>query len=203
MTSWPLSAPTGSHLSRVNLAAIKACAQSHLSRTKNDRLDAALIAVFCLERQPPAWHPPAPELCQLQALIRRLDYLVEMRTMEENRLSSGITVEAVRESVEKLVAHLMERSKRMEALIHAHIDSHPGLHWQRLLLNTITEAGAAMAAVLSAEVTELKEYRSARQGPAFAGLLPREQQLGSSVRGRLRLSKLGNAGCGRRSAPRP
>jgi transposase len=183
----------GHTVSRVNPAAIKAYAQSHLSRTKNDRVDAALIAGFCVERQPPAWHPPAPELCELQALVRRLDSLVEMRTMEENRLSSGIAVEAVRESVEALLAHLSEQIERTQALIRSHIDSHPGLRRQRELLDTIPGVGEATAAVLLAEVPDIKEYRSARQVAAFAGLVPRERQSGSSIKGRVRLSKIGNA----------
>ena len=43
----------GHTVSRVNPAAVKAYAQSHLSRTKNDRVDAELIAGFCAERRPP------------------------------------------------------------------------------------------------------------------------------------------------------
>jgi transposase len=183
----------GHMVSVVNPAAIKAYAQSRLSRTKTDRVDAALIAGFCSERRPPEWHPPAPELRELQALVRRLDSLVEMRTMEENRLSSGITVEAVRESVEELIAHLSEQIKRTEALIRTHIDSHPGLRHRRELLDSIPGVGEATAAVLLAEVPDIKEYRSARQVAAFAGLVPRERQSGSSVRGRVRLSKIGNA----------
>jgi transposase len=180
-------------VSVVNPAAIKAYAQSRLSRTKTDRVDAALIAGFCAERKPPAWHPPAPQLRELQALVRRLDSLVEMRTMEENRLLSGITVAAVRESVEELRAHLSEQIKRTEALIRAHIGSHPTLKRQRELLDSIPGIGEATAAVLLAEVPDIKEYRSARQVAAFAGLVPRERQSGSSVRGRVRLSKIGNA----------
>jgi transposase len=180
-------------VSVVNPAAIKAYAQSHLSRTKTDRVDAALIAGFCAERKPPAWHPPAPQLRELQALVRRLDSLVEMRTMEENRLSSGITVAAVRESVEGLIAHLSEQIKRTEALIRAHIGSHPTLKRQRELLDSIPGIGEATAAALLAEVPDIKQYRSARQVAAFAGLVPRERQSGSSVRGRVRLSKIGNA----------
>jgi transposase len=183
----------GHTVSRVNPAAIKAYAQSHLSRTKNDRVDAALIAGFCAERRPPAWQPPAPELRELQALVRRLDSLVEMRTMEENRLSSGVTVEAVRESVEELVAHLSEQIRRTEALIHSHIDRHPGLKRQSELLDSIPGVGEATAAALLAEVPDIKEYRSARQAAAFAGLVPRERQSGSSIRGRVRLSKIGNS----------
>jgi transposase len=183
----------GHAVSRVNPAAIKAYAQSHLSRTKTDRVDASLIAGFCAERRPPAWHPPTPELRELQALVRRLDSLVEMRTMEENRLSSGVTVEAVRESVEELIAHLAEQIKRTEALIRDHINNHPGLKRQRDLLDSIPGIGETTAAALLAEVPDISQYKSARQVAAFAGLVPRERQSGSSVRGRVRLSKIGNA----------
>jgi transposase len=177
----------------INPAAIKAYAQSHLSRTKTDRVDASLIAGFCAERRPPAWQPPAAELRELQALVRRLGSLVEMRTMEQNRLSLGIPVAAVRESVEELIAHLSEQITRTEALIRSHIDRHPGLRRQRELLDSIPGIGETTAAVLLAEVPDIKQYRSARQVAAFAGLVPRERQSGSSVRGRVRLSKIGNA----------
>ena len=177
----------------VNPASIKAYAQSVLSRTKTDRVDAALIARFCAERHPPAWSPPVPELRELQALVRRLDSLVEMRTMEENRLSAGISVEAVRASVEELIAHLCEQIKKTEALIRDHIDSHPGLKRQRELLDTIPGVGEATAAALMAEVPDFSQYKSARQVAAFAGLVPRERQSGSSIKGRVRLSKIGNA----------
>jgi len=183
----------GHAVSRVNPAAVKAYAQSHLSRTKNDRVDAALIASFCAERRPPAWAPPTPELRELQALVRRLDSLREMRTMEENRLAAGIAVTAVRESVEELLAHLTEQIKKTEALIRSHIDRHPGLRRQRELLDSIPGIGEATAAALLAEVPDIKQYRSARRVAAFAGLVPRERQSGSSVRGRVRLSKIGNA----------
>ena len=183
----------GHVVSVVNPAAIKAYAQSHLSRTKNDRVDAALIAGFCAERRPPAWQPPAAELRELQALVRRLDSLVEMRTMEENRLSSGVTVAAVRSSLEDSIAYLSEQIRRTEALIRSHIDSHPGLRRQRELLDSIPGVGEATAAALLAEVPDIKQYKSAREVAAFAGLVPRERQSGSSVRGRVRLSKIGNA----------
>jgi transposase len=183
----------GHAVSVVNPAAIKAYAQSRLSRTKTDRVDAALIAGFCAERRPPAWHPPAPELRELQALVRRREALIEMRVVEENRLAAGGGVAAVRESVEEHITYLSEQIKRTEALIRSHIDSHPGLKRQRELLDTIPGIAEATAAALPAEVPDIKQYKSARQVAAFAGLVPRERQSGSSVRGRVRLSKIGNA----------
>jgi transposase len=183
----------GHVVSVVNPAAIKAYALSRLSRTKTDRVDASLIAGFCAERRPPAWRPPEREALELQALVRRLESLIEMRTMEENRLSSGITVEAVRASVEELMAHLSAQIKKTESLIRNHIDNHPRLKRQRELLDSIPGIGETTAAVLLAEAPDISQYRSARQVAAFAGLVPRERQSGSSVRGRVRLSKIGNA----------
>jgi transposase len=180
-------------VSVVNPAAIKAYDQSHLSRTKTDRVDAALVAGFRSERKPPAWRPPAPEVHELQALVRRLESLTEIHTAEQNRLSSGIAVEAVRESVEELLGHLCEQIKRTEARIRKHISNHPELKRQRELLDSIPGIGETTAAALLAEVQDFSQHKSARQVAAFAGLVPRERQSGSSVKGRVRLSKIGNA----------
>ena len=183
----------GHTVSVINPAAIKAFAGSRLSRTKTDKVDAELIARFCLAQAPPAWTPLSPEVRELQALVRRLEALIEMRVMEENRLSSGMTVEVVRESVEELLNHLNTQIKRTEKLIRQHIKNHPRLKQQSELLDSIPGIAETTAALLLAEITDITQYRSARQVAAYAGLVPRERQSGSSVRGRTRLSKIGNA----------
>jgi transposase len=183
----------GHTVSVVNPAAIKAFAASRLSRTKTDRVDAELIARFCQAQAPLAWTPLPQEVRELQALMRRLESLVEMRVAEENRLSSGITVEMVRQSVEEHLSYLNEQIKRCEELIRHHIDSHPTLKQQSKLLDSIPGIAETTAAHLLAELTDIKQYRSARQVAAYAGLVPRERRSGSSVRGRTRLSKIGNA----------
>jgi transposase len=53
--------------------------------------------------------------------------------------------------------------------------------------------GETSAAALLAEASDFSQYKSARHVAAFAGIVPRERQSGSSVRGRTRLSKIGNA----------
>jgi transposase len=106
-----------------------------------------------------------------------------MRVMEENRLSSGVTVEAVRESVEEHLSHLNEQIKRTEELIRNHINKHPTLKQQSQLLDSIPGIAETTSALLLAELTNIKQYKSARQVAAYAGLVPRERQSGSSVRG--------------------
>jgi transposase len=183
----------GHTVSVVNPAAVKAFAGSRLSRTKTDRVDAELIARFCQAQAPPVWTPLPQEVRELQALVRRLESLVEMRVAEENRLSSGITVDLVRQSVEEHLSYLNDQIKRTEELIRRHIKGNPTLKAQSELLDSIPGIAAATAAMLLAEITDVKQYRSARQVAAYAGLVPRERQSGSSVRGRTRLSKIGNA----------
>jgi transposase len=183
----------GHTVSVINPAATKAFAQSRLSRTKTDKVDAELIGRFCQAQLPPAWTPLPQEVRELQALVRRLEALIEMRVMEENRLSSGIAVDSVRASVEELLNHLNEQIKRTEELIRQHINSHPTLKRQSQLLDSIPGIAETTAALLLSEMTDITQYRSARQVAAYAGLVPRERQSGSSVRGRARLSKIGNA----------
>lgn len=171
----------------------KVFANAGLSRTKTDKVDAELIARFCLAQPPQTWQPPAPELRELQALVRRLESLVEMRVMEENRLSSGVSADAVKQSLEEHIAYLLEEIKQTEALIRRHINNHPDLKEQSHLLDSIPGIGEATAALLLAEIVNIKQYKSARQVAASAGLVPRERRSGSSVRGRVCLSKIGNA----------
>ena len=180
-------------VSVVNPAAVKTFAGVGLSRTKTDKVDAHLIARFCLSQQPETWKPPVPEIRELQALVRRLESLIEMRLAEENRLSSGIWVESVRQSLEEQIRYLVDQIKRTEEQIKKHINNYPDLKEQRDLLDSIPGVGETTAALFLAEIVDIKQYKNAHQAAAFAGLVPRERRSGTSVRGKVRLSKIGNA----------
>jgi transposase len=108
---------------------IDAFAKSQMSRTKTDKVDAKLIARFCQERRPPVWSPPPVEIRTLQALVRRLDALLEMHQMEKNRLLAlaGISAEAVRTSVQEHLDYLDQEIKRTRGRIKDHIDQNPTL----------------------------------------------------------------------------
>ncbi|MCA1850622.1 MAG: transposase [Acidobacteria bacterium] len=180
----------GHAVSVVNPAQIKAYAQSRLSRAKTDKADATLIAQFCHERRPPAWQPVPAEVRDLHAAVSRLESLVEMQQMEDNRLEVAGT-EAVKESLAEHLTFLDGEITRTQELIRGHIDNHPGLREQRDLLATIPGVGDTTAAKLLGEILDVKLYKGARQLAAFAGLAPRLHESGSSVRRKARLSKAG------------
>ncbi len=183
----------GYKVSVVNPAAVRAFAGAGLSRTKTDKVDADLIARFCLSQSPEIWKPPCPEIRELQGLVRRLESLIEMRVSEENRLSSGVVVEQVRRSLQEHIAYLIQEIKRTEDGIKNHIRQHPDLKKQSDLLDSIPGVGETTAALFLAEIVDITQYKSARQVAAFAGLVPRERRSGTSIRGKVRLSKIGNA----------
>jgi transposase len=183
----------GHTVSVVNPALIKAFAKTEMSRTKTDKTDSSLIARYCLKHQPAAWAPLPPEISELQALLRRLEALINMRQQETNRLAAGIQAESVKKSVTDHIAYLDSQITHTQSLIRDHIDQTPLLKQQRDLLSSIPGIGDLTAAKLLSEFVDINHYSSARQAAAFAGLVPRHNQSGSSVRGKPRLCKVGTA----------
>ena len=182
----------GYGVSVVNPARIKAYAESQLSRTKTDAGDAALIADCCRTQQPAAWTPPPREQQELQALVRHLENVQDMRQQEVNRRQAGIPSETILKTLDEHIAFLDQQIADLLRLIHDHIDRHPHLRQQRDLLTSIPGIGDITAFKLLAEIVDVQIFDSARQQAAFAGLTPRERRSGSSVRGRTRLSKRGS-----------
>lgn len=180
-------------VSLVNPARIKAFAQSHLQRTKTDRADAALIAQYAAQVQPPAWLPPPPEITTLQALVRHLDSLLDVRQQLRNRLTDGPQVAPVLDSLRTVITELEAAIAQVEQQIHAHIAGHPDLQQAADLLDSIPGIGALTAAKLLGEIEHLRTYTHKDQVVAYAGLNPRERQSGTSIKGKPHLSKTGNA----------
>jgi transposase len=177
-------------VSVVNPARIKGFAKSELLRTKTDSVDAALIARFCAAIKPELWKPTAPEIKELQALVRRLESLQEMVTAEQNRLETATTKVA-----ELTNSHLeyLKQQELIKQLISDHFDQYPELKQQHDLLISIPGIGSQTAAVLLAEIGRISDYQSARQLAAHAGLTPCERSSGTSVHGKTRLSCTGNS----------
>lgn len=181
----------GHTVSIVNPAQIKGFAQSALTRTKTDKVDAKLIALFCQALQPAPWTPPAPEVKELQALVRRLDALHGMLNQENNRLSVAPSVTA--QFIQEHIVYLKNDIKQTKQLIREHINAHPGLKAKHDLLETIPGIGEATIAVLLGEIRCLEDFDNARKLAAFMGLVPRQHISGSSVYRKSRLCKTGNA----------
>jgi transposase len=180
------------HVSVINPARIKAFAQSELLRTKTDAVDAALIARFCKSQNPDPWVPPLPEIRVLQALMRHCDHLKKTRAQQSvYAQSSDSTVVAA--SIREVIATLNEQISQVERKIRQHFDDHPDLKRRRDLLTSIPGIGETTAGSILSEMAHIDSFQSAKAVAAFAGLSPRERRSGTSVHGRPRMCKMGNA----------
>lgn len=185
-------ADAGHTVSVVNPGAIAAYAHSELRRAKTDRADADVILRFCAAQRPPAWVIPPPEVRTLQALVRRVVTVDQMRIQEANRLDAYAVQDAVRASLESILEQLTEELAHLRRLIRDHIDQHPGLRSQRDLLTSIPGIGETTAATLLAELFGPIPCGSVKQTVAAAGLAPRVHDSGSSVHRRGSLSPIGS-----------
>lgn len=178
-------------VSIVNPAQIKGFSQSELSRNKTDRIDAQLIARFCLALNPKPWTPKPQHVRELQFWVRRLEALQSMYFQENNRLE--VSDDNVQASIKKIMKKLIEEIEEVKKKIHDHIDQYPDLREKSKLLKTIPGVGEATISQVLAFIGNVENFQNAKQLAAFVGLNPKQRQSGTSVSGRTRLSKIGSS----------
>lgn len=178
-------------VSIVNPARIKAFAQTEGLRNKTDAVDAKAIARFALLHKPEVWQPPSRSLRELQALVRRLDALNDLRQQESNRLD--VARISVLSSVQTVLSALGAEIADIQRRIRDHIDRDPDLRNKRDLLESIPGIGEATSAQLLTWIGEPERFHDAKSVAAFAGLTLRIRESGSSVKGRSMLSKMAPA----------
>jgi transposase len=182
----------GHIVSLVNPQRIKDFGRSEGQRTKTDSADAALIARFASVHRPDAWLPPRPEIRALQALARRREALIGMRTQESNRLAGPEADQRVRASLAAHIEFLDVQLAAIEKEIDETIDRDPDLRNQRDLIESIPGLGRRSATSITAEFPRIAEYRDAKAVAAHAGLCPAIEQSGTSL-ARSRLSRSGSS----------
>ncbi len=181
----------GHTVSIVNPARIKGFAQSELMRTKNDKVDAGLIARFCHAMHPALWAPLPPAIRNLQALVRRVDALITMRTQELHRLDTAQAT--IEQSIREHVVYMDKQIDALKLQITDLIKNDPDLKTKGDLLKSIPGVGEATIAAILAELHVFERCDRVQKVVAFIGLAPKQFISGSSVKGKPRLSKMGNA----------
>lgn len=182
----------GYYVSIVNPTRIKGFAASLMQRSKSDRIDAKVIAQFCVALEPERWQPPLEEQQDLQELMRRLSAIESILHQEKNR-EEWANHPQVKQSVTAHISHLEAEIEHLNEAIEAHFIEHNSLREQRQLLISIPGIAEKTSAHLLAELGDLSRFTNARQLAAYCGLTPREKQSGTSVRKRPCLSKVGSS----------
>ena len=180
-------------VSVINPARIRFFGLAQNQGNKTDKADARLIAQYCRMQCPPPWRIAAPEVRLLQEMVRRLHALSELAAQEKNRVQAAGQSKAVLASTKRVVAALNKELLRLRQEVRAHVKAHVDLQRDSKLLQSIPGIGEITSWDILAEMPDVAEFDSAQSVAAYAGLAPREQRSGSSVRKATQLSKRGNS----------
>jgi transposase len=163
-------------------------------RTKTDKVDAQLLALYAAAIKPEPTVQMNKELKELRSLVRHLEYLTARRGQEQGHLESASNP-VVASSIKKIISNYNKRIKEIETAIENHIKNHPGLKEKTELLKSIPGIGDITSKILLCELhLEDGEARiSAKAQTAHAGLAPEHRVSGSSVRGKPHICRVGNS----------
>jgi transposase len=143
---------------------------------KTDTIDALVLARFAHAVQPPQRPLPDEHVLKLRELLARRSQLIEMRTMESNRLHQA-RGRRVHSDLLSSIEFIDKRLKRLDREIDEELAKSPAWREKLDLLQTVPGIGPQTARVLVVELPELGTC-SRQQGAALVGLAPMNRDSG-------------------------
>jgi transposase len=166
----------GLPVSLVNPKRVRDFAKAVGKLAKTDAIDAAVLAHFAQTLRPPVWSMPDADAQKLQALLIRRTQLVQMRTMEKNRLAP-LRESRVRRSVQNVIRTLDREIRQADKALGEAIRACPEWAAKDDLLQSIPGIGPTVSRTLLAEMPELGTL-TREQAAALAGVAPINRESG-------------------------
>jgi transposase len=191
-----LSGCEGIQLMVANPRAVRRFAEAMGNRSKNDRVDTALLEEFAARMPFEPWQPPGQAALELRAIARRIKALTVACTAEKNRLHAAVSTHTtprivrkdLQESIQRHRQSILRLSKEAQKVVA--LDQQ--LKRQFDLLITAPGIATTSAILILGELAVLSQDLDARQWVAHAGLDPRHESSGTSVKKPGYISKAGN-----------
>jgi transposase len=181
----------GIAVSMVNSYAVQCHGRSKNFRSKTDRIDAYLLADYCLKENPPRWEAPSQTQAELKELQHRLACIDEHIRQEENRLET-VESKVVREDIKESLGRLYLRQKQLQKAAKELIRQDPNATANFAILNSIIGIGEKSAIRLLGLV-QFEKFQTGRTAGAFAGLSPRQFESGTSIHRKTQISRIGDS----------
>ena len=166
-------------------------------KTKNDQVDAMVLARMGLERNMPIWKGMSPLMLIIKQLCRQRNALQSMRTTVSNQLHAHTHGQApqktIIQSMQQHLKFLDKQIKQIETELKQKYAQDPEL--QKRVDNVCSIKGVALmtALVVIAEANGFDLIENKAQLVSYAGYDVVENQSGTSLNGKTRISKKGNA----------
>ena len=172
-------AAPGRHVAVCNAASVSLYARS-FTEEKSDKADAALIARYACDRNPPEPRRMSPEETRLREIVRARNAMEEQLLQARNRME-GLEDRAVLKIQKRLVAAIGKAIAGLERELEAAVKASPEIRAEVELMTTAPGVGFLSAACIYAELGSLRQY-TRKQVSALSGVCPVNRTSGTSVR---------------------
>lgn len=183
------------NVSVVNPLSVKRFIQMKLSKVKTDKSDAKAICEYATVNEVPLYNAKDKNQAECLQLVRLIDIYLKQSTALKNKLHGEKTLG----KPSKTVYHSLNRSlKAVQKEIQILEDRLTEIvkeeqQKQLTLLKSIPGLGKKTAIMLIVLTDGFSNFENARQLCCYTGITPTLRQSGTSVRGRSRITKMGNA----------
>lgn len=148
---------------------VRAFARSTGRLAKTDKLDAKLLAHFAAAVRPPVRTLPSEEEEQLTGLLTRRRQIVDMLTVEKNRLHT--VRPALRSDIEENITWLQEKLSKLDEEIDQFVQATPQWKEKDAILRSVPGVGRVTSSTLLGMLPELGKLNR-QQIAALVGVAP-------------------------------
>lgn len=178
-----------------NPLSIKRFIQMKLSRIKTDKSDAKMICLYGQERELQPWVGYSKNQMECFQMMRLLETYTKQSTAYKNKLQAEQTLgnpsKDVVGSLKRSLKNLEKESQKIEEILLKLVKE----DYQEMLtvVQSISGIGSKTALLLLVVTDGFTRFESSAQLCSFCGLTPSIRQSGTSIKGRSRITKIGNA----------
>ena len=161
---------------------------------KTDKVDSYIIAEYASKNNLRTYKPADPLISELKALYNcRINLEKQNRQIQNYLESKAHFPDDVCRTYNKLSKHLINEIDKIQQKIDYLINSSEQLNQDIKTMQTIPGIGKKTAITILSEVPNIRDFNSAREFAAFAGLTPKHYSSGTSISKKSRISKIGSS----------
>ena len=185
----------GLKVSVINPLSVKRFIQMKLSKVKTDKSDAKAICEYATVNEVPLYTARDKNQAECLQLMRLIDIYLKQSTALKNKLHGEKTLgkpsKAVYHSLNRSLKAVQKEIKILEDRLTEIVKEEQ--QKQLTLLKSIPGMGSKTAIMLIVLTDGFSNFENARQLCSYTGITPTLRESGISVRGRSRITKMGNA----------
>lgn len=184
----------GIRVSVANPLSVKRFIQMRLSKVKTDKSDAKSICAYGMEVKQTWWQGHSKNQQESLQLLSLVDTYLKQVTMTKNKIhGEKVLGEPSKHVLQSLTRHLKQLQKEIERLenrLQAIVQSE---HQDKLTrLESIPGIGRKTAMMLLVVTDGFERFNHSKELCSYAGITPTIRTSGTSVKGKARISKVGN-----------